>query len=165
MLNIAHPWQTPKVMLPHFWRFLIYQPFVATIGVPLQRRTPYLEKGDLPARPARLDPQTSRVYTERFRDPVVARTGRDTYRTFLPRRSRRACVTARHRRSTVPIAGAVRHATTSRCIPTWPRPRPPAPTTTPFELVDGGHFIIDERPDLVRAKLIALAEEFPARTV
>ena len=32
-----------------------------------------------------------------------------------------------------------------------------------LELVDGGHFILDEQPDIVRAKLIALAEEFPAR--
>jgi hypothetical protein len=28
-----------------------------------------------------------------------------------------------------------------------------------FEPVAAGHFIIDERPDLVRARLIALAEE------
>ena len=28
-----------------------------------------------------------------------------------------------------------------------------------FEPVDAGHFIIDERPDLVRARLIALAAE------
>jgi hypothetical protein len=28
-----------------------------------------------------------------------------------------------------------------------------------FEPVDAGHFVIDERPDLVRARLIALAEE------
>ena len=39
------------------------------------------------------------------------------------------------------------------------RRRPPTPTTTRFEPVDAGHFVIDERPDLVRAKLIALAEE------
>ena len=28
-----------------------------------------------------------------------------------------------------------------------------------FEAVDAGHFVIDERPDLVRARLIALADE------
>jgi len=28
-----------------------------------------------------------------------------------------------------------------------------------LETVDASHFIIDERPDLVRAKLVALAEE------
>ena len=31
-----------------------------------------------------------------------------------------------------------------------------------LEKVDASHFIIDERPDLVRAKLIALAEETAA---
>jgi hypothetical protein len=28
-----------------------------------------------------------------------------------------------------------------------------------FEPVDAGHFVIDERPDLVRARLISLADE------
>ena len=28
-----------------------------------------------------------------------------------------------------------------------------------FEPVDAGHFVVDERPDLVRARLIALANE------
>lgn len=28
-----------------------------------------------------------------------------------------------------------------------------------FEAVDAGHFVIDERPDLVRARLSALADE------
>ena len=28
-----------------------------------------------------------------------------------------------------------------------------------LETVDASHFVVDERPDLVRAKLIALAEE------
>jgi pimeloyl-ACP methyl ester carboxylesterase len=31
-----------------------------------------------------------------------------------------------------------------------------------FEPVDSGHFVIDERPDLVRARLIALADETSA---
>jgi hypothetical protein len=31
-----------------------------------------------------------------------------------------------------------------------------------FEPVDAGHFIIDERPELVRARLIALAAETKA---
>jgi pimeloyl-ACP methyl ester carboxylesterase len=37
--NMAHPWQTPRTTLPHFWRFLAYQPFVASIGMALQQRT------------------------------------------------------------------------------------------------------------------------------
>ena len=32
-----------------------------------------------------------------------------------------------------------------------------------LELVDGGHFILDEQPELVRARLIDLANEIPAR--
>jgi len=42
-LNIAHPWQSPRSFAPHLWRFLLYQPFVASIGLWLQQRTSYLE--------------------------------------------------------------------------------------------------------------------------
>lgn len=31
-LNIAHPWVSAKTLAPHLWRFLLYQPFVASIG-------------------------------------------------------------------------------------------------------------------------------------
>lgn len=160
-LNIAHVWVPPKVMAPHVWRFLIYQPFVATVGVPLQRRTPYLEKGIFRLA-GKLDPQTARVYAERFRDPVVARTGRDTYRTFLTKEIPAGMRDGERRRSTVPTR--VLFARKDLAIhPDLAAAETAHADDYTVDVVDGGHFILDEQPDLVRAKLIALAEEFPAR--
>lgn len=160
VMNMAHPWQTPRTILPHFWRFLAYQPFVASIGKFLQQRTPYLERVIFAFGPKahRVDPAAARVYAERFRDPVVARTATDTYRTFLLREMPTAARNPEVRRSTVPIRAlfgmadfAVHHSLAASETAN-------ADDYT-FEPVDAGHFVVDERPDLVRARLIALAEE------
>ena len=79
-LNMAHPWLTPRVVLPQLWRFW-YQVVLATVGVPLQRHTKFIDQAYKTS--SAVDPATARVYSDRFRDPLVARTGRDTYRTFL----------------------------------------------------------------------------------
>ena len=161
--NMAHPWQTPRTTLPHFWRFLAYQPFVASIGMALQQRTPYLERVIFGFGPKahRIDPAAAKVYAERFRDPACARAATDTYRTFLLRELPSASRHPEQRRATVPIRAlfgmhdfAVHHSLA-------------APDTAnaddyTFEPVDAGHFIIDERPELVRARLIALAAETKA---
>lgn len=158
-LNIAHPWVPPKVMARHAWRFLLYQPLIATAGVRVQTRTRFLDR--VYAKVSELDPQTARVYTDRFRDPIVARTARETYRTFLVREIPRMTRSGEWRRATVPIrvlfgkndtaiAPALAAAETARA------------DDYTLETVDAGHFIVDERPELVRAELIALAAEVPA---
>ena len=158
-LNIAHPWVPPKVMAPHLWRFLLYQPAVASAGVPLQRRTRYLEKVIFRVAAPTLDPQTVRVYSERFRDPVVARTARDTYRTFLTREFPAAARTGERRRSTVPTRALFGRADTA-IHPDLAAAETARADDYTLEVVDGGHFILDEQPELVRAKLIAVAKEF-----
>lgn len=158
--NMAHPWQTPRTTLPHFWRFLAYQPFVAGIGVFLQQRTPYLERlifGFGPKR-HRVKPADARIYAERFRQPVCARTATDTYRTFLLRELPASASQPEKRRATAPIHALFGMADFAI------HPSLASPTTAnaddyTFEPADAGHFIIDERPDLVRARLIALADE------
>lgn len=158
--NMAHPWQTPKTTLPHLWRLLAYQPLVASIGVPLHQRTRYLERMifALGPRAHRIDRADAKVYAERFRDPVCARTATDTYRTFLLHELPRAASRPELRRATVPIRAlfgmsdpAVHHSLAS--------PETANADDYTFEPVDAGHFIVDERPDLVRARLIALAKE------
>jgi pimeloyl-ACP methyl ester carboxylesterase len=100
-LNMGYPWITARMMLPHILPLLQYQPLIAFLGVPVQRHTRFL---DLTYKIASsLDPATVRVYTDRFRDPVVARAGRDTYRTFLLRELPRAARHPETRRATVPI--------------------------------------------------------------
>ena len=161
--NMAHPWQTPRTTLPHFWRFLAYQPFVASIGETLHRRTRYLERVVFAFGPKahRVDPAAAKVYANRFRDPVVARTATDTYRTFLLRELPSAASHPEQRRATVPIRAlfgmhdfAVHHSLAS--------PTTAKAAHSTFEPVDAGHLIIAQRPDLVRARLIALAEETKA---
>lgn len=158
--NMAHPWQTPRTTLPHFWRFLAYQPFVASVGVPLQRRTRYLERvifGFGPKR-HRVAPADAAVYAERFRDPVCARTATDTYRTFLLREMPSAARHPEQRRATVPIR-ALFGMHDFAVHPDLASPTTANAENYTFEAVDAGHFVIDERPDLVRARLIALAAE------
>ena len=161
VLNMAHPWVQPKVLPRHLWRFLVYQPAVAIAGVPLHRHTRFLELTYRWGRRASTR-RSSRVYTERFRDPVVARTARDTYRTFLLREIPRvhAAVSATGDRAdprSVREDDAAIH-------PSLARAETARADDYTLEIVDGGHFIIDEHPDLVRAKLIALVEETAAAT-
>jgi pimeloyl-ACP methyl ester carboxylesterase len=154
-INMAHPWVPPSVMAPNLWR-LWYQVPLATVGVPLQRHTDAVARVFKVA--SAVDRETAGVYVERFRDPVVARAGRDTYRTFLLKELPAAGRRGENRRATVPI----------RCLfgvgDTAVRPAMAAAETAKaddytLEEADASHFIIDERPDLVRAKVIALADE------
>ncbi len=164
--NMAHPWQTALTTLPHFWRMLTYQPFMASIGVALSQRTRYVERvvfGHGP-RAHRVDRAAAKVYADRFRDPVCARTATDTYRTFLLRELPAAARHPEQRRATVPIRALfgmsdfpVHYSLAS--------PETANADDYTFEPVDAGHFIIDERPDLVRARLIALAEETSASPI
>jgi pimeloyl-ACP methyl ester carboxylesterase len=146
--------------MPHFWRFLAYQPFVASIGMFLQQRTPYLERmifgfGPKAHRVKRAD---AKVYAERFRHPVTARTATDTYRTFLLSELPSAARQPEQRRATAPIRALFGMADFA-IHPSLASPRTAKADDYTFEPVDAGHFIIDERPDLVRARLIALADE------
>ena len=157
--NMAHPWQTPRTTLPHFWRFLAYQPFVASLGMYLQQRTPYLERVVFGFGPKehRVGREAAKVYAERFRDPVVARTATDTYRTFLLRELPSAARQPETRRATVPIR-ALFGMRDFAIHPSLAARRTAQADDYTFEPVEAGHFIIDERPDLVRERLIARAE-------
>ena len=158
--NMAHPWQNTRTTMPHFWRFLAYQPFVASLRMLLQQRTHYLEWAIFGFGPKahRVKPSDAKVYADRFRDPVCARAATDTYRTFLLRELPAAASNPERRRATMPIRAlfgmsdfAVHHSLAS--------PETANADDYTFEPVDAGHFIIDERPDLVRARLVALADE------
>jgi pimeloyl-ACP methyl ester carboxylesterase len=161
-LNIIHPWQTPTAMLPHLWRFY-YQPLVAFCGERLQRDTEFVYRairGSL-FDGSRVSREEVRWFSERFRDPVCARAGRDTYRTFLLHEFPAAVRQPETRRSRVPtrvvfgVADAALHwslasASTVRA------------EDYTLELVpDCGHFIADELPVLVRERLVAVVREFP----
>jgi pimeloyl-ACP methyl ester carboxylesterase len=89
---------------------------------------------------------------------VCARAARDTYRTFLLREIPSSARNPETRRATVPIR--VLFGTADFAVhQSLADPATANADDYTFEPVDSGHFVIDERPDLVRAKLIALADE------
>lgn len=154
-LNIAHPWQSPPAMRRHLWRFA-YQPVVACAGAALHRRTGFvgalLTKAGVPE-------VAARVYADGFRDPAAARAAVDTYRTFLLREVPALVRTPERRRAAVPI-----RALFGTADPAIHRSLAAAETARAddytLELVPGcGHFITDQRPDLVRDRLLRLAAE------
>ncbi|WP_051897873.1 alpha/beta fold hydrolase [Sciscionella sediminilitoris] len=164
-LNIAHPWQRLRTTVPKLWRFASYQVPMATIGAFLQRRTKFLERvlfplsgGDAKA----LDPVAVHSFCERFTVPERAKVGQDTYRTFLRHEAGKLARGAEQRRATVPIKAlfgiedfAIHHALAD--------PRTAKAGEYSLELVAGcGHFITEQRPDLVRASLAELARRYPA---
>lgn len=154
-MNMAHPWQRPATALPGLWK-LYYQVPLATLGVPLMRRTNIV--GLMLKIGSDMDPADARVFADRFRDPVCARAGRDTYRTFLLRELPSSARHPETRRATVPIRVLFgeRDAAVSLAMVS---PETADAEDYTLETVDASHFVVDERPDLVRKKLIALAEE------
>jgi pimeloyl-ACP methyl ester carboxylesterase len=155
-LNMAHPWITARNVLPRLWRFG-YQIPLATFGVWVQQRTKFVEKLIFGIG-SNLDPETARVFADRFRDPVCARASRDTYRTFVTREIPQSARNPETRRATVPIR-ALFGLGDAAVHPSWVAAETANADDYTLETVDASHFVIDERPDLVRAKLIALAEE------
>jgi pimeloyl-ACP methyl ester carboxylesterase len=155
-LNMAHPWITARNVLPRLWRFG-YQIPLATFGVWVQQRTKFVEKLIFGIG-SNLDPETARVFADRFRDPVCARASRDTYRTFVTREMPQSARNPETRRATVPIR-ALFGLGDAAVHPSWVAAETANADDYTLETVDTSHFVIDERPDLVRAKLIALADE------
>lgn len=161
-LNIVHPWGRLQTMLPHMWRFY-YMPMIAFGGERLLADGSFAYRGmrgTLFDR-TRVSREDVRWFSERLRDPVCARTSRDTYRTFLVHELPEA---ARHplaQRLSVPtwalfgIADRMLH---------WSLASPSTALADDYtlELVpDCGHFIADELPELVRERLVALVRQLP----
>lgn len=152
-VNIAHLWQSAR-SLPALTRLALYQPAIAAFGQPLHRHTPLVRA--VFARERRLPgfgTRTSIVYEQRFRDPVCAYAATAAYRTWV---TREFPAMARHpetRRAIVPIRAlfglddpvlSVRLA----------EPATAHAEDYRLEQVPGcGHFLPEERPDLLRARL------------
>ena len=163
-MNMAHPWTTRRALLPHAWRLLAYQPLMAFGGVALAQRTRAIEKlvFGVGSGNHALDPEVARIYADRFRDPVPARAGRDTYRTFLLRELKPGGGDPSQGRTRVPIRAlfGVHDFAVNVALAD---PRTAKAHDYTLERADTGHFIVDERPDLVRERLISLAEETAAK--
>lgn len=154
--NMAHPWLSTRNVLPHLWRFC-YQLPLATFGITVQRHTPYVERVIFRLG-SRMDRESARVFADRFRNPVCAKTGRDTYRTFLTREIPQSARSPETGRIAIPIR-ALYGTGDFAVAPSFVAAETASADDYTLETVDASHFVVDERPDLVRRKLIALAEE------
>ncbi len=154
--NMAHPWMSRRTLLPHLWR-LAYQLPLATFGIAVQRRTPYVERMIFGIG-SKVDRETAHIFAERFRDPVCAKAGRDTYRSFLTYDIPQGAKNPETRRATLPIR-ALFGTGDLAVAPAFVAAETANADDYTLETVDASHFVVDERPDLVRKKLIALAGE------
>jgi pimeloyl-ACP methyl ester carboxylesterase len=161
-LNIVHPWNRPDAMRPHLWRFY-YQPLIAFFGERLQRDTEFAYRairGSL-FDSTRVTREDVRWFSERSRDPVCARAGQDTYRTFLLHEIPASVRHGERRRSSVPtrVLFGARDVALH-----WSLASASTARADDYQLErvpDCGHFIVDELPELVRERLLAVVREFP----
>jgi pimeloyl-ACP methyl ester carboxylesterase len=163
-LNIAHPWQTPRTLLPHMWRFLLYQPAIAAFGGVLMRRTRFVElaiRGSLTDRTA-MSGEDIRWFGDRFRDPVCARAATDTYRTFWLKEIPANAGRPELRRSTVPTRTLFGIDDKAIHVSLAAESTANAEDYRLETVSHCGHFVADERPELVRARLLTLAEDVGA---
>jgi pimeloyl-ACP methyl ester carboxylesterase len=154
--NMAHPWASARDVAPRLWR-LAYQIPLATFGVWVQQHTKFVEKAIFGIGSG-LEPEVARMFADRFRDPVCARAGRDTYRTFLTQELPQSARNPETRRAAVPIR-ALFGTGDAAIHPSWVAAEKADADDYTLELVDASHFVVDERPDVVRAALKALADE------
>ena len=150
VLNIPPVWGDPRSSLPHAWRFTYAfvnaTPFVG----PFLQRTPLMERALMGVPPA-----DRPVFAERFKDPGRARAGSLLYRTLILRE--------------VAAIAAGRYDGQRLTMPTLALYGDADPVVRPsmierlaehgddvtLEPVPGvGHFVIDERPELVAARLV-----------
>ncbi|GAB2548046.1 alpha/beta hydrolase [Nocardia heshunensis] len=160
VLNMAHPWAPKGDVARQAWRLLAYQPLMASVGVPLQRRTRFLEWlfGNAMSEGHGMDRETIEVFSQRFRDPIVARAATDTYRTFLLKEIPASVRRPEVRAATVPVRALFGKGDAAVHYSLAAAETARADDYT-VEYVEGcGHFIVDERPELVREALIRLAE-------
>ena len=158
-LNILTPWISRRIMAPELWR-LSYQLVISApwLGYRLHRSGKLVPKVLVGASTVRSvwDQPTLRSFADNLAEPDRARAGVQMYRTFLLR-EQPEIVRGRYARErlTVPVlhlhgtddaallpkmlAGYQRHADDMR-----------------VELVpDCGHFIVDEKPDLVADRALS----------
>lgn len=159
-LSITHPWVPPATLLRHSWR-LAHMPTNALLGTPLQRFTPYVRVMLRLATSKQVSDEDIRVFADRFREPACAKAGTDTYRTFVLKEIPAAMRHKETRRSTVPTRAVI--GSRDLIHPDLASADTANADDYTREIVDGvGHFLVDERPDLVRARLIDLVRSTTA---
>jgi pimeloyl-ACP methyl ester carboxylesterase len=152
-LNILHPWIEPRAMLPHLWRFA-YQWVILTpgLGYRLHRGGRFVRKIIVggSTRKDVWDERTLSVFADKLAEPDSAMAGVQTYRVFNMRETW-PIMRGKYagKRLTVPtrlVFGEDDFALRPSLLAGWEKHA----DDMQVELVpDCGHFIADERPELV----------------
>ena len=170
-LNILHPWVPTKAMLPNLWRFW-YQWLILTPGVGYRLHTDgrFVRRVFVASSTDKSvwDERTLDVFADNLAEPEHARAGVQYYRTFNLREVREI-MGGRYERARVEVPtrmlfGADDFALPPKLLAGYERHA----DDMEVELVpDCGHFIADERPELVaqRAKeFFGIVEPSQAQT-
>jgi pimeloyl-ACP methyl ester carboxylesterase len=152
-LNILPPWTSAGAMAPHLWRFW-YQWMVLSplLGYRLHRSGTLVPKVLVGATTdrSRWDEETLRSFADNLAEPARARAAVQLYRVFnlreAPSIMRGRYAKARLRVPTLMLFGADDRALPAQLLDGYERHA----DEMKVELVPGcGHFIADERPELV----------------
>ncbi len=151
-LNILHPWISLRAVLPHAWRFWYQQVIQAPVVGYMAHRRQFVHRTlqRWVTDPEVWDEETLSAFADNLAEPDRARAGVQMYRTFNLREVPRL-LAGRYgkQRLTVPtriVFGADDPALSPALLAGYERHA----DDIEVELVPGcGHFIADERPDLV----------------
>jgi pimeloyl-ACP methyl ester carboxylesterase len=158
ILNVAHPFQRPGARrLAATWRFW-YQCVLATpwLGERLLRNgarfVHYILTVGTVNRASLVDPELA-VFAARMREPARARASSRLYRTFILREFP-AVAAGRYRQTRLRVPTRVLFGVRDAFIsPVWLGGFEPYADDMAVELVeDSGHFIAEEKPELVAAR-------------
>jgi pimeloyl-ACP methyl ester carboxylesterase len=169
-LNVLPPWSSARAMAPHLWRFWYQWLILAPgIGYRLHRSGRFVPKVLVGASTVRAawDPATLDAFSDKFTEPARARAAVQMYRVFNLREAP-AIIRGRYAHQQLKVPTRMLFGIDDRAL----RPEILAGYEShaedmQVELVEGcGHFIADERPDLVAKR----AREFfapaePSRAV
>jgi len=165
-LNILPPWTTMRAMAPHLWRFW-YQWLVLSpvLGYRLHRGGTFVRKVLVGASTERSawDRETLDAFADNLAEPARAMAGVRMYRTFnlreVPEIARGRYADARLRVPTRMLFGTDDAALRPQLLAGYERHA----EDMQVELVEGcGHFIADERPELVAARAREFFAAVPA---
>jgi len=152
-LNILHPWIEPRAMLPHLWRFA-YQWVILTpgLGYRLHRGGRFVRKIIVGGSTQKdvWDERTLSVFADKLAEPDNAMAGVQTYRVFNMRETW-PIMRGKYADKRLPVPtrllfGEDDFALRPSLLAGWEKHA----DDMQVELVpDCGHFIADERPELV----------------